>query len=161
MSEAPAARGGDEAARPGPVADVVAGAVLAVLAVAALFWLIPTQTVVGGNAYDVAPGFFPRVAAVVVLVLAAALVVSGLRRRSTAAGGGWNVLGEAAVWAVVAPLAVVGLATIGFVVTSVLLVACGMIAAGARNRLLIAVVAVLFPLAVDQAAWLVFTVDLP
>ena len=56
---------------------------------------------------------------------------------------------------------VVGLQTVGFIATSALAVAGWMLFAGQRRWLLVGAAAVLFPLAVDTAAWIFFTVDLP
>ena len=147
-----------------PATDIVAGVVLAALAVAALLWVVPAQTEPGGGGHDVAPAFFPNLAAGLVLVLAATLVATGTRRhlagvRDGAAGR--RLMLDLLVWAAAAAATVVGLQQIGFVATGVVVVAAWMLLAGQRRWPVIVAAAVLFPLAVDGAAWVFFTVDLP
>ena len=147
-----------------PATDIVAGLLLAVLAVLALVWLVPGHVERSLSDHDVQPGFFPNLAAGVVLVLSLGLVVQRLLRGGgmrSAFGQGRFVPADLAIWALVAGLAMVGLHTVGFLIVAPLLVAAGMLFAGCRQVWLIAAVAVLFPVLVDQAAWHVFTVDLP
>ncbi len=160
------AEAGEDTAADGtrPATDIIAGAVLVVLALAALFWIVPAYTETDVGDYDVSPAFFPRLGAGVVLVLALALIAVGARRHM--AGGkdgrpGRRVLLEMLIWAAAATATVVGLQTIGFIATSAIVVVGWMLLAGQRQWLLVGAAAVLFPLAVDTAAWVFFTVDLP
>ncbi|MEM1047916.1 MAG: tripartite tricarboxylate transporter TctB family protein [Pseudomonadota bacterium] len=164
----PSDRGGDAANGPAetgaPATDIVAGLILAVLAVLALVWLVPGHVERSLSDHDVQPGFFPNLAAGVVLVLSLGLVVQRFLRegkRRSAFGQGRFVPLDLAIWVLVAGLAMLGLNTVGFLVVAPLLIAAGMLFAGCRKIWLVAAVAVLFPVLVDQAAWHVFTVDLP
>ncbi len=158
----PAADGPDESEA--PATDIVAGLILALLAGLALVWLVPGHVERSLSDHDVQPGFFPNLAAGVVLVLSLGLVLQRFLRGGTmrsAFGQGRFVPVDLVIWGLVAGLAMVGLHTIGFLVVAPLLIAAGMLFAGCRRMWLIATVAVLFPVLVDQAAWHVFTVDLP
>ena len=143
--------------------DIAAGLVLAAAALFALVWLVPANTRPASSAFDVAPGFFPSLAAWAVLILSIALVLARLRRLAPAeeAGAGFRVVGEIALWAAVASATVAGLSTVGFLPTAMVLMAATMAFAGVRRWWLIALWAAVFPLLVERAAWLVFTVDLP
>lgn len=147
-----------------PATDIVAGLFLAVLAGFALVWLVPGHVERSLSDHDVQPGFFPNLAAGIVLVLSLGLVVERLRgkpRLRSGFGQGRFVPLDLAIWAGVAGLAMLGFHTVGFLVVAPLLIAAGMLFAGCRQVWLIAAVALLFPVLVDQAAWHVFTVDLP
>lgn len=152
-----------------PVDDAVAGALLAVLAIGALVWFIPAHTDAAAGEYDVSPAFFPNLAATVLLALSVALALAGIARMRFAAqqplrgiqSVGVSALLELVAWSIIAALAVFGLATIGFVATTAVLIAGGMLLAGRRTWWLIAAVAVTFPLLLDAAAWWIFTVDMP
>lgn len=147
-----------------PATDIVAGLILALLAGLALVWLVPGHVERSLSDHDVQPGFFPNLAAGIVLVLSLGLVLQRFLRAGkmqSAFGQGRFVPVDLAIWVVVAGLAMVGLHTIGFLIVAPLLIAAGMLFAGCRRIWLIAAVAILFPVLVDQAAWHVFTVDLP
>lgn len=148
----------------GPVTDLVAGLFLALCAVVALFWLIPTHTQPAISKFDVSPGFFPKLAAWSVLVLSLGLVARQVPKLRQVAGRnnvGRSVLVDIAVWSVVAIFAIFALAKVGFLFVAPVLVIAGMLAAGNRKHWMIIGLAVLFPLLVDQAAWYIFTVELP
>lgn len=161
-------RRNSDAAQAGPEpvsdrADIVTGLLLALLAGSALLWLIPYHTEAPVSRYDIAPGFFPSLAAWAVLVLSVGLIGQRLLRFRHAAGltGGGNIVIEIVIWSITALLIGLGLNTIGFLITATVLIAAGMYFAGYRNGWLIAAIAMLFPLLIDQAAWQVFTVGLP
>jgi len=146
--------------------DLAAGLVLVALSLIALLWLIPQHTEAVASGFDIAPGFFPNLAAGVVLLLALGHTAQHLWRRKAVADHapdpqGSRILAELAIWALVAAATLAGLTRIGFVPTAALLIALGMVAAGARRWLLITAVTVAVPLLIDWAAWTVFTVDLP
>lgn len=147
-----------------PVTDIVAGAVLTALAAAALLWIVPAHTETGVSGYDVSPAFFPRLGAGVVLALALVLVATAARRhlaKDRDGASGRRVLVDVLIWSAAAAGTVVGLQYIGFIATSAIVIAGWMLLAGQRRWLTIAAAALLFPFAVDQAAWFFFTVDLP
>lgn len=146
--------------------DLAAGLVLVALSLIALLWLIPQHTEAVASGFDIAPGFFPNLAAGVVLLLALGHTAQQLWRRKAVADDapgprGSRILAELAIWALVAAATLAGLTRIGFVPTAGLLIALGMVAAGARRWLLIAAVTIAVPLLIDWVAWTVFTVDLP
>ncbi len=148
------------------VTDIVAGLVLAAMAVVALVWLIPNYMDAGASQYDIGPAFFPKLTAWAVLVLSLALsATKALRYRASNAHGaadqGRWVLFEILAWTLVGGLTLFGLSRVSFVLTAALLVAFGAVVAGYRRWWVIAILAVVFPLAVDQVVWIIFTVDLP
>ncbi len=147
-----------------PATDIAAGVLLAILALAALFWIVPAHTETAVGDYDVSPAFFPRLGAGLVLVLAFTLVATGTRRHLAGhrdGRPGRRVLAELLIWSAAATATVIGLQVIGFIATSALVIAGWMLLAGERRWLLIGAAAVAFPLVVDTAAWVFFTVDLP
>lgn len=144
--------------------DIASGLFLVALALATLYWLIPTQIDTTVGEYDLSPAFFPRLAARVVLVLAVGLVVLGIvRHRSNGpdSGDGPRIIAEALVWIVVSVVIMLGLAKVGFVATSMVLIGAAAWFAGRRDWLRVGLVAILFPLLANFAAWRVFTVQLP
>jgi len=159
----PEARSAPDGAGERPLVDIAAGLVLAAMAVFALLWLIPENTEPAMSEFDISPAFIPKLAAWAVLLMSAGFVAHRLWRRPAPADdvSGAAVLSEIAVWAGVGGLTVLGITTVGFLPTAIVLVAAGMIAGGARRWWLVAAIAVLFPLLLDQAAWMIFTVDLP
>jgi hypothetical protein len=76
-------------------------------------------------------------------------------------GEGMRIAVEAFVWSAVSVLTMIGLLKIGYLATSMVVVAVGAGMAGRRDWLRVGLVAILFPLAVDYAAWQIFTVRLP
>ena len=159
--------GGDtgDAGAIAPVDDAVAGVALAALASAALVWFIPAYTDASAGEYDVSPAFFPKLAVTIILVLSVGLALMGFARMrgpSSATGStGASALLEFAAWNAVAAPAMLGIAQVGFVATAAVLIAAGMLLAGRRTWLLIAITAVAFPLLLDRAAWWIFTVNMP
>lgn len=148
----------------GPVTDLVAGLFLALCALVALVWLIPSHTQAAMSEFDVSPGFFPNLAAWAVLVLSLGLVARQVPRLKLLAGRGTAgrfVLIDIAAWSVVAMFSIFALAKIGFLFVAPVLIVSGMLASGNRAYWMIIGLAVLFPVLVDQAAWYIFTVDLP
>jgi len=147
----------------GPGVDVGAGLILAGLCAAVLVWLIPGQTQQPSNSFDMAPGFFPAAAAWTVLLLAAGLTIHRIWRKplSILPVRGRAITVEVAIWTGMSALAVLGLLHAGFYLTGAVLIAGGMLLCGCRTWWLIATIALSFPFFVDQAAWLIFTVDLP
>lgn len=144
--------------------DIATGLLVALLALAALFWLIPLQVQTAVGEYDLSPAFFPKLAAWIVLVLALGLVLVrlALARRATASNGeGVRIAIEALVWTAVSLLTMISLVKIGYLATSMVLIASGAWMSGRRDWLRVGLVAILFPLAVDFAAWRIFTVHLP
>jgi hypothetical protein len=140
--------------------DIAAGLFLAALSIFALVWLIPANTQPVGRQFDVAPGFFPNIAASAVLILSIVMVIDRWRRRRTEVGGP-GIVAELMVWAGACVVVMLALSSVGFVPMASLLLVAAMVFSGNRNWWLIAAMAVAFPLAIDWAAWLIFTVDLP
>jgi hypothetical protein len=145
------------------VVDIAAGLVLAAMSVFALFWLFPNYIVSGSNEYDVGPEFFPKLAAWTVFGLSIVLIISRVIRFELSVNGrsGKSIVFEIVVWAMISALTLVGLLKIGFLITAPLIISLGALASGYRIWWVIAMLAIAFPLLLDQAAWMVFTVDLP
>ncbi len=150
----------DDAGAGGRGVDIAAGLCLAALSVFALVWLIPNHTQPADSQFDVAPGFFPNLAAGAVLLLSGLLL---LRRWSQAAGGGGGarIVLELAVWCALSVAIMLALSHIGFLIMAPVVIAGAMLFSGNRNWWLIAAMTVIFPLVVKWAAWFIFTVDLP
>lgn len=143
--------------------DIVAGLVLAAMAILALVWLIPTYIEVGTSKFDVGPAFFPQLTAALVLVLSLVLVLIRTARYRSGTGEptGRYAIGELAFWVALSGLTMLGITSVGFVITSGTLIAFGAVLSGYRIWWAIALLAVIFPVVVDQIAWLIFTVDMP
>lgn len=141
--------------------DIAAGVILAALAMLALVWLIPTHTQPADSQFDVAPGFFPSLAVGAVMILSLMMVAHRLWRRGPSRSSGLPVVLELIVWTATAVAVMLLLHHAGFLPMAALLLAAAMYFSGNRNVWLIAAMAIVFPLAVDWGAWLIFTVDLP
>jgi len=146
-----------------PVVDIAAGLFLAAMAITALVWLIPNYIVAGAGEYDIGPTFFPKLTAWVVLTLSLSLVAIKIfgHKVSTVGRSGKSTVFEIIVWSVISALVLIGINKIGFLITASLLIVFGAIVSGNRVWWLIAALAVIFPLLVNQLVWVVFTVDLP
>lgn len=144
-------------------ADFWSGAVLAALAVFALLWLIPVN--VPGSAGDgqVAPSFFPSMAAVVVLICALGLMLVNVRAlKAPGDGRGRLLLMEAGGWAVLAVLYFLALKHAGFIPAGIGGVIAGIAITQYRKRLwLAALLAIGLPFLLDAAVWRLFTIQLP
>lgn len=150
------------------VVDLVAGVVLVIASLLALFWIIPTYVVEASSANDVGPAYFPKLSAWSVLVLSLVhltLKVFESRAKTPSTSGlapsHWFVLFEALVWVGVSVFSMVGLAKIGFLFVAPLLVLAGAYASGYRRWGLILTVMIILPLVIYQIAWTVFVVELP
>ncbi len=150
----------DDTALGGRSVDIAAGLSLAVLSLVALFWLIPNHTQPADSQFDVAPGFFPNLAASVVLLLSVVLVARRWGQTPTG-GGGVRILAELGVWSALAVAIMLALSNLSFLIMAPAVIAGAMLFSGNRTWWLILVMAVVFPLAVEGATWVIFTVDLP
>ncbi len=150
----------DDVAPGGRGVDIAAGLCLAALALFALLWLIPNHTQPADSQFDVAPGFFPNLAAGTVLLLSVVLLARRWRQ-APSGGGGLQVITEMAVWTALAVAIMLALSKLGFLVMAPVVIAGAMVFSGNRTWWLIAAMALVFPLAVEGAAWVIFTVDLP
>ena len=141
--------------------DIAAGLCLAALSVLALVWLIPTHTQPADSQFDVAPGFFPNLAAGAVLLLSGLLLLRRWGQASGGSGGGLRIVLELVVWCALSVAVMLALSHIGFLVMAPVVIAGAMLFSGNRNWWLIAAMTIIFPLVVKWAAWFIFTVDLP
>lgn len=143
--------------------DFMVAVVLVASAAYALIRLIPENTQPAMSEHDVAPGFFPSLAAFTVLALSLGLLAHRVLRRpkNPTMLSGRVVLVEAAIWSGLSAAVIAGLSWLGFLPTAITLIALGMLAAGCRNWILLGAVSVLFPLIVSFGAWSLFTVELP
>ena len=143
--------------------DIAAGLVLAAMSTAALFWLIPNYVELGTSKHDVGPAFFPQLTAMLVLGFSLVLAIAKtIRYRKGNPGLSGTSLGmETVIWAAISVLTVLGISKLGFLFIAPLLIGLGAIVCGYRIWWIIAALAIAFPIIIDQAAWLLFTVDLP
>jgi hypothetical protein len=140
--------------------DIVAGLVLVAICIFALTWLIPANTQPADSQFDVAPGFFPTLAVGATLILSIVLVIRRWSARHTI-GGSKGILTELAIWTGASVTLMLVMPKISFLIMAPALLAGAMLFCGNRNRWLIAILAVVFPLVVYWAARLIFSVDLP
>jgi hypothetical protein len=146
-----------------PIVEIAAGIFLAAIAIFALYWVFPNYIVAVAGANDVGPEFFPKLATWTVLGLSILLIVTRIVQIKSSDGGmrGRSILLEIVIWSVISVLSVLGLLNIGFLIMSPLIILFGAIACGYRNVWAIVFITIAVPLVLDQAAWLIFTVDLP
>lgn len=144
-------------------AEIAAGLVLVAGSVFALLWLIPENTLPSASEHDISPALFPTLAAWAVLALSAVLIGTRLSRLRAAARAepGFSVVLEIAVWTVIGGITMLGLSTVGFVATAALVIAFWMVFGGCKTWWRVLLIAIVFPLTVEQLAWIVFTVQLP
>ncbi len=143
--------------------DIAAGIVLAAISIFALVWLFPNYIVPATGENDIGPEFFPKLAAWAVLGLSILLVTSQIMRfnRSDTGIAGRTILFEIAAWMAISVVTLLGILKIGLFIISPLIIILGAVLCGYRKWWIIVVLAVIFPVVLEQAAWLVFTVDLP
>ena len=143
--------------------DIVAGLFLALLAVIALVWIIPSHTETTSSDYDVSAAFFPYLAVWTTFGFSILLIISRLLKFKRLQGNiiDRGILIEVVCWSGISIITFGGLAFIGFAWIMPLLVASAMIFSGNRTWWLIGVLSIAFPILVDQLIWLIFTVDLP
>ena len=128
----------DPSAGPGPRQELAAGAVLIGLSLFALLWLIPNHTGEATSDLEVAPGFFPQIAASALLVLSVLLVghrlirFPKLRAIRPATGGG-AVLSEIAILAAGSVLVAWALGAAGYLVVAPAVLLAGLLAGGERR----------------------------
>ena len=128
----------DPSAGPGPRQELAAGAVLVAASLFALLWLIPNHTGESTSDLEVAPGFFPQMAAGALLVLSILLVghrlirFSKLRDIRPATGGG-AVLAEIAILAAGSLLVAWALGAAGYLVVAPAVMLAGLLAGGERR----------------------------
>ncbi|MBO6901657.1 MAG: tripartite tricarboxylate transporter TctB family protein [Rhizobiaceae bacterium] len=145
-----------------PVVNLASGCVLTLMGLAGLFWLIPNHVDASAGSYDVSPAFMPNLAAWVVTLLGATLACSAaLKCRAAHPVSNWPALVVPAIWGIASIAIYLGVTNIGFVYVMPLVVAAGLLLSGQRSWPTIVAIAVLFPLAIDLAAWHLFTVQLP
>ena len=156
----------DPPAGPGPRQELAAGAVLIGASLLALLWLIPNHTGAPADDLEVAPGFFPQVAAIAVLVLSVLLVGHRLVRFSRLrairpATGGAAVLTEIAVLAAGGLLVAWALGAAGYLVVAPAVMIAGLLAGGERRWWIVVPVAAGMTAATWFGADLLFGVRLP
>lgn len=156
----------EPAAGPGPRQELAAGAVLIGLSLLALLWLIPNHTGEATSDLEVAPGFFPQIAAWSLLVLSILLVGHRLTRfpklRSIRpAIGGGAVLAEIAILAAGGLLVAWALGTAGYLVVAPAVMLAGLLAGGERRWWVIGLVIAGVTAATWFGADLLFGVVLP
>lgn len=149
-----------------PMFNIFAGILLAGVSLWLLNAAIPNNIGQAAGKNDISPALFPTLAAWFLLALSLSLVatnVAKLRVQGSVGAGreGVWVLGQLAVWIVVATLAYLGIQTIGFLPVAITLIALGALGCRYRNYWIICGLAVVTPVILTQLAWLIFTVELP
>ena len=151
---------------PGPRQELAAGAVLIGLSLFALLWLIPNHTGEATSDLEVAPGFFPQIAASALLVLSVLLVghrlirFPKLRAIRPATGGG-AVLAEIAILAAGSVLVAWALGAAGYLIVAPAVMLAGLLAGGERRWWVIGLVIASMTAATWFGADLLFGVQLP
>ena len=134
----PSAPAAEPSGGPGARQELAAGAVLIGLSLFALLWLIPNHTGEATSDLEVAPGFFPQIAASALLVLSVLLVghrlirFPKLRAIRPATGGG-AVLSEIAILAAGSVLVAWALGAAGYLVVAPAVLLAGLLAGGERR----------------------------
>lgn len=146
--------------------------VISVIMLAFLFWIIPNNTSPPDSDLDLAPSFIPSLAVTVTLLLAVLLGVTALLTRKReeglheefgeeASGMGWAEFKNLGLWILVSIGAWFGTVHVGFEPAMTVFLAIGLIYAGMRNYWLTAIIAIATPIILSQAAWHIFTTELP
>lgn len=153
--------------------DIIAGLLLACLAVILLAWVIPSNTSPPQSTGNLSPAFLPSAAAIVMLVLSLLLaLVTGFSRSdreespheefgAEARGIGWREALDIATWCGFAVLMMIGFMTVGFLPTAIPALVAMMLYTGDRNWIAIGAIAVTVPVILQQIAWHAFSVQLP
>ena len=156
----------DPSGGPGPRQELAAGTVLIGLSLVALLWLIPNHTGEATSDLEVAPGFFPQVAAGALLVLSVLFVGHRLVRfpklrniRPATAGGA--VLSEIAILAAGGLLVAWALGAAGYLVVAPAVMLAGLLAGGERRWWVVGLVIAGVTAATWFGADLLFGVVLP
>ncbi|WP_144435448.1 tripartite tricarboxylate transporter TctB family protein [Roseovarius atlanticus] len=143
--------------------NVVAGILLAATSLACILWLFPGHVSSETTPGDLPPTVIPYLSAGVVFLLAVGLVLQTLFRDT---GEELPVPSKSVLSDVLFASAATGVILLafykaGFLALAIPLTAVTMIFSGGRNRLVIALVSVLFPLMVWLGARFIFGVYLP
>jgi hypothetical protein len=165
-----------------PKADLYTGFVLACLASTGLLWLIPAEIEVSSTGmYDLSPRLVPRLILVLTLLLGLCVLWNGWMARRDGRGKGAPAgsaamqtdargrprhaaveLGvDAVVWVTSSIAVMVALTHVGFILTSVPLLAAWMVFAGVRSKPLIAGLALGLPITLERLCWYALTIPLP
>jgi len=147
-------------------ADIISGGLLVLFGLVTIFVIVPVQIDSGGD-YGLDPSFFPVTLLWLITAMAALLVVSRLPlppdpSDTTPPLDGLNWL-FIVVAAVLLTVVYVAIDTVGFIVSSIVLIALGMLATGARrtNWLALATVPLVATLVIYYALEKIFIVELP
>lgn len=146
-------------------ADIYSGGLLLLAGLVTIFVIVPLQIDSGGD-YGLDPSFFPLTTLWLIVLMAAVLIAHRLLTQETESssapldGMNWLFICAASVLLAVAYY---GMITIGFIATSLILIALLMIATGARrkNWLAIATVPIIAPFAIYFLLDRIFVVQLP
>ena len=156
-------------------ANFWAGFVTATLGAIALLWLIP-EFVTGSNdtSKDLTPGFMPRVAAWSMVLLGASIALSAVRviwgnqqeiteesEENEALAFGHTEIVNSLLLALLGAIYVFGLSLLGFVIPSTILLIFLIYLTGYRRKIVLLLVAGIFPLTLELLLWHVLKVPLP
>lgn len=147
-------------------ADIYSGGLLFLLGLFTIYVIVPMQIDSGGD-YGLDPSFFPVTTLWLIVLMAAVLIGHRLLIVKDSDGSpapldglNWLFIGAAAVLLAIAYYSII---TIGFIATSLILIAILMIAIGARreNWLALATVPIIAPLVIYFLLDRIFVVQLP
>ena len=154
---------------------IYSGVLLSIASLWCLFWFIPENTVPAQSELDLSPALVPSISVGAVLITAVIMLVHALREKPDDSGGSalddefgseavgidLHVLGNAALWAVVATVSWFIMEQVGFEPSMTLLLIGTMLFVGVRDWWLIILTAVLSPIVLSQSAFLFFDTQLP
>lgn len=147
-------------------ADIISGGLLVLFGLITIFVIVPVQIDSGGD-YGLDPSFFPVTLLWIVTAMAVLLVVSRLPLPADPSdttppldGLNWLFI---VVATVLLAIAYVAIDTIGFIISSIVLIAAGMLATGARrtNWLALAIIPFAATFVIYYALEKIFIVELP
>lgn len=152
---------------------LAAGIFLGLVSVFCLVWLIPNHTTKAMSELDLNPSFMPNVAMVTCLIMAVILAIKAWRmpKVSTnemhdefgeeATGGSVDMFRNLGLWFVTATATLFLMDWVGFEIAMTLFLAIGLYYLGARNWVLMAVIALFAPLLLTLGTWYLLGVQLP
>ena len=154
---------------------IYSGVLLSIASLWCIFWFIPENTVPAQSELDLSPALVPTISVAAILVTAVIMLIHAIRQERDTAGGsalddefgleatGINVhvIGNAALWGLVATISWVIMDQVGFEPAMTLFLLGAMVFIGERRWWVIIATSVLTPIVLSQIVFLFFTTQLP